>query len=363
MIRELVGRVVQPLSKQTHLIATRCQGFVQDIALTTVGHKPRFSRMKGDKSDPGESSSTEPRHPIPVVAERTGLTQDVIRVWERRYRAVEPARGNGGQRLYTDADVERLRLLSRASSAGRSIGQIASLSTIELARIVDEDVASRNARYSSSVEPIDRGETIDRALGYARSLASTALEDHLRRASARLGMTAFIEGVAAPFLRKVGDEWHAGRLTAAQEHLASSILQDILVAQMRSFPARDGAPRVLVATAAGERHGIGALSVGAAAALHGWNVLYLGVDLPAEEIVRAAIAAEVAMVAVSIVYVDDRQRVLGEMRALRAGLPETITFVVGGSGAVLLWRELSGGGIRVEAKLDHIFGAVRPQSA
>ncbi|NIP80241.1 MAG: MerR family transcriptional regulator [Gemmatimonadetes bacterium] len=67
------------------------------------------------------------RHPIGVVSERTGLTPDVLRVWERRYGVVEPSRSDGGQRLYTDADIERLRLLHLATLAGRSIGQVVEL--------------------------------------------------------------------------------------------------------------------------------------------------------------------------------------------------------------------------------------------
>lgn len=312
--------------------------------------------MKRFESSASQQADAKAKHPIGVVAERTGLTQDVIRAWERRYGAVEPARGKGGQRLYTDADIERLDLLNRASDAGRSIGQIARLGTGVLGRMVDEDAAAREASTSSSSQSIDADELIDLGLAYTRSLASGALEDHLRRAASLLGVTAFVERVAAPLLRKVGDEWHAGRLTPSQEHLASSILQDILVATMRGFSQRDGALRVLVATPAGERHAIGAVLVGTAAALHGWNVLYLGADLPAAEIAAAAVAADVTMVAVSIVYVDDRRRVVGEIRSLRGRLPGTIALVVGGSGAMLLARELSGNGVRVEGKLDLVFG-------
>src|SRR5437868_1909438 len=88
------------------------------------------------------------RHPIAVVAERTGLSQDVLRVWERRYGAVHPARASGGQRLYTDADVERLALLSAATRAGRSIAQVATLETSALAALVDEDIAARERHVS-----------------------------------------------------------------------------------------------------------------------------------------------------------------------------------------------------------------------
>src|SRR4051794_32783934 len=83
------------------------------------------------------------RHPIAVVAERTGLSQDVLRVWERRYGAVHPVRSPSGQRLYRDADVERLRLLNAATQAGRSIRHVAALSTEAISQLVNEDAAAR----------------------------------------------------------------------------------------------------------------------------------------------------------------------------------------------------------------------------
>src|SRR5918999_1138203 len=92
------------------------------------------------------TSHTEPdiaRHPIGVVADRTGLSPDLLRGWERRYRAVEPSRSADGQRTYSDADIERLRLLRLATAAGRSIRQVARLASDELAQLVREDRAAR----------------------------------------------------------------------------------------------------------------------------------------------------------------------------------------------------------------------------
>lgn len=297
----------------------------------------------------------DPGHPIAVAAERTGLTQDVIRVWERRYGAVKPARTGGGQRLYTNADVERLVLLNAATDAGRSIGQIARLSTKELQRMVDEDRAAREARSVQIPDRLDPAAVVELGLELTRSLSATELDLHLRRAAAILGLTVFIERVAIPLLRQVGDEWHAGRLSPSQEHLASSALHDILVGTMRGFSERSGASRVLVATPAGERHAIGAALVGAIAATEGWNVVYLGTDLPATDIAAAAIMADVAIVALSIVFVHDRQRLMDEMRSLRTLMPESMNLVVGGSGAAILERELSAMGARVINDIDAVF--------
>lgn len=300
-----------------------------------------------------------PRHPIAVVAERTGLSQDVLRVWERRYGVVTPTRGPGGQRLYTDADVQRLALLNAATRAGRGIGQVAALPTGALATLVDEDIAARERRNPPAIAMPDSEDLIGDALALARTLDAAPLNEALRRAATRLGMSAFLESVAAPLLRRVGDEWHAGRLNPAQEHLVSSVLHHIITETMRAFVPQNGAPRVLVATPAGDRHVIGAALVGAAAAVEGWNVIYLGADLPAAEIADAAHAAAVRVVAVSVVYVEQRDRVVGELRALRAKLPPKVALIAGGGGAVALESELTALGVVVAPSVPGLIAELR----
>jgi methanogenic corrinoid protein MtbC1 len=128
---------------------------------------------------------------------------------------------------------------------------------------------------------------------------------------------------------------------------------------MRSFPQRQGAPLVLIATPAGERHAIGAAHVGAAAAVEGWSVLYLGPDLPAREIADAASAASARVVALSLVYVDDSARVLGELRALRSALSPAVWIIAGGAGARALAAELAALDVVVEASIPGLVAQLR----
>src|SRR5687767_14424485 len=222
---------------------------------------------------------TTPRHPIGVVAERTRLSQDVLRVWERRYAVVEPGRSPSGQRLYSDADIERLRLLSQATGMGRTISQIASLGTPEIARMVREDEEARRLVGASSrvAEPVS--DLIEPALERTLALDGMGLQSLLHRAMLSLGLPAFLDSVATPLLTRIGTEWHAGRLTPAQEHLASAIVQRVITGVMHTVTAIPGAPSLVVATPAGERHEIGAVLAAAAAAAEGWRVTYLGADL------------------------------------------------------------------------------------
>ena len=308
------------------------------------------------KTGNAEDDTTAPQHPIAVVAERTGLTPDLLRVWERRYQAVEPHRGPDGHRSYSDADVIRLRLLHAVTSAGRSIGSVARLPTAELSRMAEEDSAARLERAAAlpvpTESPAAQGDAyVEEALALTGALKSTELDHLLRRSVARLGLLRFMEEVATPLLRRIGEMWHAGQASIAQEHLASAIVHDILLESMRSIVRPSGAETVVVAMPTGERHSIGAALIGATAAVDGWRVVYLGADLPASEIAAAAIATGARVVAVSVVYVHDRQRIVDELRALRARLPGNVAVVAGGAAALSLGAELGAMGIRVGARL------------
>jgi DNA-binding transcriptional MerR regulator/methylmalonyl-CoA mutase cobalamin-binding subunit len=323
--------------------------------LTFAGHPSTLLAMM---------SHTEPdlaRHPIGVVAERTGLSPDVLRVWERRYRAVEPSRSLDGQRAYSDADVERLRLLRLATLAGRSIGQVARLETEELAQLVRDDEAARQeiSRRTERAVLVSTGEDVEHALHLARAVDAPELESFLRRTFAALGVPIFLDGLAAPLLRRMGEEWEAGRLTPAQEHVATAIIQRVLEGVIQFLVAPHDAPNLLLATPVGEQHKMGSALAAAAAAAEGWRVTSLGPELPAGEIAVAALAVKARVVGVSIIYPSQRDRVLAELRTLRSRLPASVPLVAGGAGAVALAPELRGAGIHVVRDLSEFRAALR----
>lgn len=294
------------------------------------------------------------QHPIGVVAERTGLTPDVLRVWERRYGAVKPERSAGRQRFYSDADIERLRLLRLATLPGRSIGQIVGLSTEVLARMVEEDAEARVRAPAAATHPSAEAvgaETVAQALTYAGALDSESLDRLLRRAAATLGLPDFLECVAGPLLRQVGDAWHAGRLSVAHEHMASSLVNHVTITAMQGMTVPPDAPVLVVATLAGERHEAGALFAAAEALALGWRVTYLGADLPAADIALAAAGTQARAVALSVVNPPDARQVLQEMRLLRDRLLPDVAVVVGGSGARSISGELSALGVQFAERL------------
>ena len=292
-----------------------------------------------DAAGAGAGAGTDPpRHPIGVVSTRTGLSADVIRVWERRYGVVEPARDDSQRRLYSDEDVEHLLLLARATAAGRGIGQVAELGVEELRELVHADEVarwsvSRGAVAAGGASPAEA--SVERAMERVASLDGPGLEGELGRAAMLLGLTPFLERVVAPLFRRIGEDWHAGRLGVAQEHLASEVTGSLLARLMAALSGSAGAPLVVVATPAGEQHAIGALLVAAVASAAGWRVGYLGSNVPSDDIAGAARALDARAVALSVVYGDAGAR-SAEVTAVRAGLPAGVELLVGGAAATAL---------------------------
>ncbi len=279
---------------------------------------------------PGDSAK---RHPIQVVSRRTGLSADVLRAWEKRYGILDPARSDGGRRLYSDDDIEYLRLLKRATAAGRNVGQLADLSRRELTALVREDeTAASSVPTQPGAAPV-REAVLGRAFTAMRTLDAATLEATLRRAMIESEAIQFLEGVMVPLLEQVGDLWEQGELRPAHEHLASAVVRGVLGEFLGTFSAGADAPHVLLATPTGQRHEFGAMLAAATAAAAGWRVTYLGAELPADEIAAAARQTGVTAVGLSLVHPQGDPAVGEHLRLLRRELAADVVLLVGGSAA------------------------------
>lgn len=284
------------------------------------------------------------------VAQRTGLSPHVIRVWERRYGAVEPGRTATNRRLYSDAEVGRLALLGAATRAGHSIGTIARLPDGELRELAGGGTGraslgpDRNG-HDGELAPADG--LLAAAVSAIRNLDARTLEAVLARAGVELGGQGSLQKVVAPLVQRLGELWHAGDLMAAQEHFATGVLRMHLAQLARPYALSEHAPGLLVATPAGQLHEMGALLAAAAAAGHGWRVTYLGTSLPAVEIAGGAVRSRARAVALSLVYPEDDPELGAELEDLRRLLPVGLRLLVGGRAAPAYGEALA----RAEAQL------------
>ncbi|MCG3149799.1 MAG: HTH-type transcriptional repressor CarH [Verrucomicrobiae bacterium] len=280
------------------------------------------------------------KHPIKVVTRRTGLSPHVIRVWERRYRAVNPERSGTNRRLYSDEEIERLGLLRRLTESGHAISQIAALPGVDLEKLLATDsksrvisaapLAARPVSATTVAKPLD---AIHACLSAVEQLDATELDALLHQAAITHSQPVLLEKILVPLMTIIGDRWRDGSLRPVHEHLASVVVRNFLTSVGGAYAPHEAAPRLIVTTPVGQLHEIGALLVTASAAAEGWQVIYLGPNLPAEEIAAATAQHQARAVALSVVYPADDPRVEQELLKLRRFLPEQTLLLVGGRAA------------------------------
>ncbi len=270
-------------------------------------------------------------HTIKAVAQRTGLSAHVIRIWEKRYSAVEPVRTDTNRRLYSDREVERLTLLRDLTQSGHSIGPIAQLPTERLRQLASDSLAANGKPPEPARAP--SGSLLDQSLAAVKELDGARLEKILNQSAVELGAQGVLQKVIAPLAQRIGDLWRDGIITAAHEHFASGVIRIFLGHAAKSFAHATNAPTLVVGTPHGQIHELGALLAGAAAAHLGWRVVYLGASLPAAEIAGAARQSKALAVALSLVYPEDDRDLPAELGRLRQLLPESIVLLAGGRAA------------------------------
>lgn len=297
-----------------------------------------------------KGEQTAARYMIQTVAKRAGLKPDLIRAWERRYAAVTPLRSDGGRRLYSELDIKRLRLLHQATGAGHSIGQIAKLSIEELEKLlrsgdVDNAMPQPLERIDGGVESY-----IQNCYAAVADFDAETLEALLQDAIVELGALRFIEDLVSPLMTRIGDGWQAGRLRPVHEHMALAVVRSTAYQLRTHYPQSDDAPRVVFATPVNQLHELGTLFASVLAENDGWRSVYLGANLPAEEIAAAVKFTDAHAMVIGLGHICCAVSLRKEFTRLRTLAGYRVALIVGGCSADMyqsLWDEI--GARRVES--------------
>ncbi len=275
---------------------------------------------------------------ISTVSKRSGVKSDLVRAWERRYQAVTPSRTSGGHRVYTDQDIARLKLLNEATSNGHSISQIAQFSLDDLKKLIKNEPDAITKTFSR-VLPLatDRiyltEDYIEKCYAAVLAFDAKALESHFENAIVELGTEVFIEHLLTPLLSKIGERWKLGELRPVHEHMTSSVIRSLTYILRNNNPCAANAPRMIVSTPIGQLHELGALLAAIMAELSGWQVTYLGANLPAEEIAAGVKYTNACALTLSLSFASDDHIVAKELRRLKKLMGNNVAIIVGGRAA------------------------------
>jgi len=264
---------------------------------------------------------------IGAVERETGISKDTLRVWERRYGFPRPLRAANGERTYPLDQLSRLRSIRRLIDCGMRPGVILRSTDSQLAELLRQMPPSAETDLSESGPVRDLAQLLEQ-----RNLS--ILQSRLTSALLQLGVQRFVTEIAAPLTVRVGELWEAGRITVAEEHRYSELLQQQLRPATRTEPGLIARPRILLTTLPGEAHGLGLLMVQAWLAGESIDCISLGTQTPATDVATAALVYKADVVGLSFSQMYAATVARRDLGALRARLDPSIVVWAGGS----LWQ-------------------------
>jgi DNA-binding transcriptional MerR regulator/methylmalonyl-CoA mutase cobalamin-binding subunit len=271
-----------------------------------------------------------PSFNIAAVERDTGLSKDVLRVWERRYGFPSPERDANGERTYPADQVERLRLIKRLMDHGHRPSKLIDQPTEALLALAPRRPAAQHE--SETAEASDLAELLALIKQHDAGGYQRAMQQRL----ARRGLHRFIADTIAPLTRMVGDAWEDGSFEVFEEHLFAEQTKRLLRQAIAALPGPAPAPRILLTTVPDELHVLGLLMAEALFSLEGADCISLGTQMPLLEIGRAATAHRADIVALSFSAGFPPRQIPGLLQQLRLILPPAIALWVGGSGVARL---------------------------
>ena len=218
---------------------------------------------------------------IGELSRRLGVSDHVLRAWERRYGVLRPVRTAGGFRLYSEADLDRVRRMQAYLAQGLSAAEAAR------AAVDGEAPAGTGAGGTGAAHRdglTDAAATLAAALDEFDEPAAHAVLDRLL---ATLTVETVLRDVVLPYLRALGDRWERGEVSVAQEHFASNLIRGRLAGLARGWGHGHG-PRAILACVPDELHDIALLAFGIVLNRNGWRIEYLGANTPLDDLIRMA---------------------------------------------------------------------------
>ena len=208
----------------------------------------------------------------------TGIKAHTIRIWEKRYSLIRPNRTTTNRRFYSDTQVKKLLNVSTLLAQGRKISKIAALSDDE----IDNEIQSLSQQ---DVQEHEYGGYINDLVKSMLDFDETAFEKIFSAATLRFGIYDTMVNVIYPFLGKVGILWSLSKAAPIQEHFAACIIKKKLMAAIDGLmPPKIKTKTFLLFLPPGEWHEIGLLFANYIIRVKGYKTIYLGQDLPIENI-------------------------------------------------------------------------------
>ena len=271
------------------------------------------------------------RYRMKAVSRLTGVRPELLRMWERRYRLFKPGRANNRYREFDDEDVQLLLYIRQQIDQGRTIGELAAEGREALLRrLAPAPVVASQAPQEVVL--------IEELLQYLQHLDKARLEARLAECAMHCSFATLLHTVFVPLMHRLGERWQEQKLSIASERLATILVKQRLLTMLQATAPGVDRPLMLCACPAGEFHELGLLTFAYSMQQDGWQVCYLGPDLPTTDLLYGCEQLRPALVALSITHVADVPHCLELLHDIDTRVANTYRTFVGGQGIGMYQR-------------------------
>lgn len=266
---------------------------------------------------------------IKQVSELTDISELLIRAWENRYNIVNPMRTDSNRRLYSEEDINKLRIVKKLTDNGYRIKNIANLSFNDLSELISGVTINK---MKSEIPVMDENyyEVIHNIIHFTRNYDSRNIEILLNNSAVRMTRIEYINNILMPLIELTGKYWESGIFKISHEHLISTLIKKSLLNFMDAYKISETSPKLVAVTPKGQYHELGSLIGSTLASSQGWDVIYLGPSLPAEEIADVVNKTGAGAVFLSLVYPYDDPYLSSELYRLKNYINQDISIIVSG---------------------------------
>ena len=226
----------------------------------------------------------------------SGIKAHTIRIWEKRYKLLDPDRSETNIRSYSNDDVRRILNVAMLVKNGYKISNVAVFDELKL----QTEVLRQNKNL------LDPEKNIDTLLLHTVNMDTMELEQYLVRIIQKNGFSKAMENVIFPFFERIGVLWHAGSIYVTHEHFVSNLIRNRLIIEASKYDNSLSERTMLFFLREDEMHELGLLYFNLLAAENGFRCIYLGQNLPLGDLFNLLQSTEFDFICTTFIHAIEK---------------------------------------------------------
>lgn len=235
----------------------------------------------------------ETKYSIKDLENLTGIKAHTLRIWEKRYQILEPKRTETNIRYYNNDDLKKILNINLLNKGGFKISKIASLKDDEIKTKANNLLKDKNSSESKEINALTQS---------IIKLDTSEIEKILEKEYQEKGILRLYKETITPLLIRMGELWQLSTLNISHEHLFSNTLRKFIIVKTDEVKAEKQLNKsVLIFLTKGEHHEIPILFYNYFLKSFGWDSIYLGANVPTEDLQLAIIQKNPDLVFTSMI--------------------------------------------------------------